>query len=101
MKPSKATLSVAAVLLAARSTLASGLLRVHSGNPRYVTGDAGQSIYLTGSHTWLNVQDAREPFDDNAYLDFLEAYNHHFTRLWAWESPFWVLPDSRVVPCCC
>ncbi|MEA1996545.1 MAG: DUF6298 domain-containing protein [Gemmatimonadota bacterium] len=66
-----------------------GPLRVHPGNPRYFTDNSGRAIYLTGSHTWSNLQEISdksiEPFDYGVYLDFLEEYNHNFTRLWLWE----------------
>ena len=91
-------LCVPALLLAVQICQADGPLRVHPENPRYFADDTGRAIYLTGSHTWVNVQDTGEPLDYNAYLDFLEAHNHNFIRLWAWESALWVLPDSRVVP---
>jgi predicted amidohydrolase len=72
-----------------------GPLRVHPTNPRYFTADGQKAIFLTGSHTWSNLQDttyegAQSPpaFDFNAYLAFLKAHNHNFFRLWAWESSF-------------
>jgi len=76
-----------------------GPLRVHPENPRYFTDGSGRAIYLTGSHTWLNLQDGGSKFppaefDYNEYLDFLQNQNHNFARLWNWESPVWVLPDS-------
>jgi Family of unknown function (DUF6298)/Putative collagen-binding domain of a collagenase len=51
-------------------------------------------VYLTGSHTWNNLQDM-EPkgsngsFDFDAYLDFLVRHHHNFIRLWRWESTGW------------
>ena len=36
---------------------ATGPLRVHPTNPRYFTDDGNKAIYLTGSHTWSNLQD--------------------------------------------
>lgn len=70
-------------------------LRVHPTNPRYLTIDGHRAIYLTGSHTWLNFQDGGptdppEPFDYEAYLDFLERHHHNFIRLWSWEGTSWV-----------
>ena len=63
-----------------------GLLRVSSENPRYFTDESGQVVYLTGSHTWANLQDygASNPppvFDYKAYLDFLQPHDHNFIRL--------------------
>ncbi|MEZ8222351.1 hypothetical protein GG496_002521 [Candidatus Fervidibacteria bacterium JGI MDM2 JNZ-1-D12] len=63
-----------------------GSLRVHPKNPRYFTDDGERAIYLTGSHTWSNLQDMgpSDPppaFDFNAYLDFLVQHNHNFIRL--------------------
>ena len=68
-----------------------GPLRIHPENPRYFTDGSGRAIYLTGSHTWSNLQDQGpkdppKPFDYEAYLDFLRERNHNFIRLWAWEQ---------------
>lgn len=74
-----------------------GPLRAHPTNPRYFTDDAGRAIYLTGSHTWHNLldmgrDDPPQPFDFEAYLNFLDKYGHNFIRLWAWDSAVW---DTR------
>ncbi len=76
---------------------ARGLLRVHPSNPRYFTDGSGKAIYLTGSHTWNNLQEKtdsnppdRGPFDYAAYLDFLKNHNHNFMRMWVWEQAAWV-----------
>jgi hypothetical protein len=71
-----------------------GPLRVHPDNPRYFTDGSGRAIYLTGSHTWSNLQDQgpTDPppkFDYARYLDFLQEHNHNFIRLWAWEQARW------------
>jgi len=73
---------------------ARGLLRVHPGNPRYFTADGQRAVYLTGAHTWDNLQDMGEtdppaPFDFDAYLDFLQQHHHNFIRLWRWELVSW------------
>ena len=70
------------------------LLTVHSTNPRYFTDGSGKAIYLTGSHTWANLQDIglTDPppvFNWTAYLDFMRKYNHNFMRMWAWEQAAW------------
>jgi hypothetical protein len=88
---------------AAAAATATGPLRIHPDNPRYFTDGVKLSdgtlraVYLTGSHTWDNLvdmgrSDPPEPFDFNAYLDFLEKYHHNFIRLWAWDSTTW---DTR------
>ncbi len=69
-------------------------LRVHPANPRYFTDDGKRAIYLTGSHTWNNLQDMGmtdppAPFDFTAYLDFLQEHHHNFIRLWRWEPARW------------
>jgi hypothetical protein len=82
---------------------ASGPLRIHPGNPRYFTaGDkmpdgSLKAVYLTGAHTWNNLvdmgrSDPPEPFNFDAYLEFLEKHHHNFIRLWAWDSTTW---DTR------
>ncbi len=78
--------------LALAGESAAGPLRIHPDNPRYFTDGSGKAIYLTGSHTWGNLQEYRQPgdkkpFDYTGYLDFLEKHNHNFIRLWTWESP--------------
>lgn len=71
-----------------------GPLRVDPTNPRYFTDDGQRAVYLTGSHTWDNLQDMAETdppaaFDFNAYLDFLAKHDHNFIRLWRWELVSW------------
>lgn len=62
-----------------------GPLRVHPGNPRYFTDSSGQPLYLAGSHTWYTIQgpdsDATKPA---AFLDFIKARGHNFTRVWSY-----------------
>ena len=68
-----------------------GPLRTHPTNPRYFADDTGRAIYLTGSHTWANLQDiglpGGPPFPYVEYLDFMQAHNHNFMRLWMFEHP--------------
>jgi hypothetical protein len=71
---------------------ASGPLRVLPTNPRYFTDGSGKGIYLTGSHTWNNLQDSgpigkpTDRFDYDAYLHLLQSSGHNFIRMWAWEG---------------
>lgn len=73
------------------STPIPGLLRVHPTNPRYFTADGRRAVYLTGSHTWANLQDIGLPggaaFPYEEYLDFMEGHNHNFMRFWMFEQP--------------
>lgn len=68
-----------------------GPLRVDAKNPRYFTDNSGRIIYLTGSHTWENLQDmlipGEKPFDYPGYLRMLETNGHNFIRLWMFEQP--------------
>jgi hypothetical protein len=70
---------------------AQGPLRPHPVNGRYFTDDSGEAIYLTGSHTWANLQDiglaGGPPFPYGAYLDFMVDHGHNFMRLWMFEQP--------------
>ena len=98
------------------SAQATGPLYVDPVNPRYFTDGSGQAILLSGSHTWLNLQDGvlTDPppaFDYSGWLDFLQSQNHNFFRLWAWEqakwvgetsTPYYFIPNIylRTGPCC-
>jgi hypothetical protein len=70
---------------------AARLLRVHPTNPRYFTDDGKRAVYLTGSHTWANLQDIglaeTPPFPYDEYLDFMQAHHHNVMRLWMFEQP--------------
>src|SRR5262249_46173010 len=90
---------------------APGPLRVSAVNPRYFTNATGKAIYLTGSHTWNNIQDISTanslPGGNFAgYLDWLESMNHNFIRFWmvehAWDaddkSTYGPLPWARTGP---
>ncbi|MGQ9525836.1 MAG: DUF6298 domain-containing protein [Armatimonadota bacterium] len=73
---------------------ARGPLRVDKRNPRYFADGRGRIVYLTGSHTWRNLQDkgnADPPpaFEFDRYLDWMVRLNHNFMRLWAWEQTKW------------
>ena len=86
--------ALAAVTNESKPPPARGPLRVHPTNPRYFTDDGQRAIYLTGAHTWDNLQDMGEAdppaaFDFNAYLDFLAKRDHNFIRLWRWELVSW------------
>lgn len=78
---------------------ARGPLRVLPANPRYFTDDGRRAVYLTGAHTWDNLQDMGEAnvpaaFDFNGYLDFLGKHGHNFVRLWRWELLSWDTPAN-------
>jgi len=66
-------------------------LTAHPTNPRYFTDGSGKAIYLTGSHTWNNLQnnEVYPSVDYDEYLSFLKKYGHNFIRLWAWEQSAW------------
>ena len=73
-------------------------LRRSKANPRYFENSGGL-IFLTGSHTWNDLQEqgASDPpaaLDYNAYIGFLKSNNHNFTRLWAWDQPKSACDDS-------
>jgi hypothetical protein len=66
------------------TTTSMGPLTVSSTNSRYFVDGGGNPVYLTGSHTWNNLQDVANlgTFDFNAYLNFLSANHFNFIRLW-------------------
>jgi hypothetical protein len=90
-------LAIATFLLAPFASFAApatGPLRPSAENPRYFADPSGKIIYVTGLHTWANLQDqgANDPppkFDFDRYLDQLEKYHHNFIRLWSWEQARW------------
>jgi Protein of unknown function (DUF4038)/Family of unknown function (DUF6298) len=67
-----------------------GTLRLNPENPRYFTDKSGKAIYLTGSHTWANFQEAGLPtesiFGWEKYLEMMKTNNHNFMKLWVWEQ---------------
>ncbi len=79
-------------------------LRALSTNPNYFTDGSGRAVYLTGSHTWNNLQDwgtngTARPFDFAAYVRMLKAHHHNFTLLWTTELPtFHGLPTTASSP---
>ena len=80
-------------------------LRVHPGNPRYFADATGKAVYLTGAHTWSNLQDigTTDPpprFDFDAHLDFLQQHHHNFIRLWRWELPGWTDRKNKQIRYC-
>jgi hypothetical protein len=66
-------------------------LSILPSNPRYFTNDGEHAIYLTGSHTWANLQDIGladdPPFPYTDYLDFMQSFGHNFMRFWMFEQP--------------
>ena len=67
-------------------------LRAVASNPNYFTDDTGKPVYLTGSHTWNNLQDwgtggSIQPLDFTAYVNMLVEHGHNFTLLWRTELP--------------
>jgi hypothetical protein len=79
-----------------RAPIAGGPLRPHPANRRYFAGADGRVVLLTGSHTWLNLQDGGAsdpppPFDYATWLRFLERHDHNFFRLWVWEQAKWTV----------
>ena len=74
--------------LLAEPSPATGPLTVHPTNPRYFADPTGRAVYLTGSHTWSNLQDGDSSvFNYSSYLGLLQTNHHNFIRLWISESP--------------
>lgn len=95
--------SMSPALAQAPAKQANGPLRVHPDNPRYFADGSGKAVYLTGSHSWNNLQDqgiASPPpeFNFSAYLDFLEQHGHNFVRLWRFELTEWNGWDETKAP---
>jgi Putative collagen-binding domain of a collagenase len=79
-------------------------LRVLASNPNYFINGTGKAVYLTGSHTWNNLQDwgnggSIQPIDFTAYVKMLVKHGHNFTLLWRTELPrFCGLPTVAKSP---
>lgn len=76
-----------------RRSRSMGPFRPLRSNPGYFTADGMTAVYLTGSHTWINLQDGSptDPpaaFDYAAYLADMKRWHHNFIRLWAWDVTF-------------
>ena len=82
-----------------------GPLKVSGQNSRYFS-DGSRVIYLTGFHTWANLQDGDrfdppDRFDFAQYLSYLKRYRHNFIRLWTMEHANrlpWRPYDFRIEP---
>lgn len=79
---------------------AMGPLRIDPAQPRYFVDASGQPVYLTGSHTWNNLQDIGEahpltPFDYDGYLRMLREHGMNFIRLWRLDVPRWDDPMTK------
>jgi CubicO group peptidase (beta-lactamase class C family) len=72
-----------------------GPLVVHPENPRYFKNTAtGETVYLTGSHTWANLvdigpSDPPPQFDFPACLEWTVGLGHNFIRMWTWDLVSW------------
>jgi uncharacterized repeat protein (TIGR01451 family) len=75
-----------------------------SANPNYFEDAGGTPLILNGSHTWTILQDwgtngSPQPFDFDAYVDFLVAHGHNFTLMWYVELPrFCGFPSTASSP---
>ncbi len=67
-----------------------GTLRTNKANPRYFTDKTGKAIYLTGSHTWANFQEAglasESAFEWKKYIEMMQKNKHNFMKFWVWEQ---------------
>jgi hypothetical protein len=71
-----------------------GPLKQSTVNTRYFVNPAGNSVFLSGSHTWddsqdtdTNVGSTPAAFDFTAYVNFLKAHNQNATILWHKDLP--------------
>lgn len=48
----------------------------------------GQTLYLTGSHTWDNLVDKKpsQAFNYTSYLNMMQVKKHNFMRMWTWQN---------------
>ncbi len=99
VQKTEATEAYLPIVTKAGSVLTNGPLHVSPDNPRYFADQSGKIVYLTGSHTWSNLQDnggsyPPPSFDYTAYLNFLTQNHHNFFRLWSWEQSRWTVETA-------
>ena len=94
------------------SEQAYGPLRIHPTNPRYFTAGekadgSPRAVYLTGSHTWTNLQDVdgyneltnlEELGGFDRHLEWLQSYHHNFIRMWILEHAWDAAEGARIAP---
>lgn len=70
-----------------------------SGGP-FFKGANAAPVYLRGSHTWDNAQDwgGGTVFNNDAYLNMMQAKGHNFIRLWSWQREKSQSSQSTVTP---
>jgi len=74
---------------------ATGPLQVSASNPRYFADGSGNTIYLTGAHTWPNNKDGSEIvgpcppplFDWTGYVNYVQSHRYNWIRLWLTDVP--------------
>jgi hypothetical protein len=81
---------------------AMGPLRLDPARPHYFVDATDRPVYLTGAHTWNNLQDIGEthppaPFDYPGYLAMLRDQGMNFIRLWRLDVPQWDDPMTKKV----
>ena len=86
-----------------------------ANNPNYFALPDGTPVYLTGSHTWNNLQNEGSTFppaslDYTGYVNWMQSNKFNFMRLWniaeqpysaAWTTSPWYtdpLPYARTGP---
>ncbi|HEV8725280.1 MAG TPA: LamG-like jellyroll fold domain-containing protein [Candidatus Binatia bacterium] len=74
-----------------------GPLTVGRSKPRYFIDSGGTAVYLSGVHLNNNLIDRSDKpiVDFSAYLDFLQAHNLNFVRLWVWEQAAWTHESAQ------
>ena len=65
-----------------------GPLKASSINKRYFARPDGSIVYLTGAHTWNNLQDRTSGsiFDFNAYVNWMSSNSYNYMRMWMWDG---------------
>ena len=80
-----------------------GVLTVDPTNPRYFRRDDG-IVILAGSHTWHEFQDSGvtyppDPFDYEAWLDFIDSFGHNYHKIWHMETAYrWPSAERYFAP---
>src|SRR6266567_152115 len=88
----KGTSSAVTIMVSNATSTSMGPLKKSTMNTRYFVDPAGNAVFLSGSHTWNDVQDTSQSSSPAAfpfanYVNMLKADGQNATILWRKDMP--------------